>query len=307
MVPFEDTGLDQPELYGPSFDINGDLIFESASEQASDNLPAIIQVQKRLVQLGYKLVADGVVGVRTKNALKSLQLLLGVEEEGGVVGAKTLDALSRTRHDGFADDEEDVDDKIEFNKGQKVRYWVGESPGYLSRERVLKEIDDALQAWSTHISIDFTMVEVKGRSDLIIEWSDHSSRHETNFGNERGGALAFTAPGQSITLDISEIWQLQGDAPREVMARGHKWPTFYLYPIVLHEIGHAIGLHHSMKKEDVMLPFYDAKAVELSANDIRRAVALYGRNSAEKPRGWFSGCFGGLGGSSGKVAPDTVV
>ena len=47
-------------------------------------------------------------------------------------------------------------------------------------------------------------------------------------------------------------------------------PTVSLYYTALHELGHAMGLDHSIYPDDVMSPWYNPKQTRLSANDRRR-------------------------------------
>ena len=58
-------------------------------------------------------------------------------------------------------------------------------------------------------------------------------------------------------------------------------PTISLYYTALHELGHTLGLDHSISAGDVMSPWYNPKQIKLSENDKRRLikVAVYGKKS----------------------------
>ena len=43
------------------------------------------------------------------------------------------------------------------------------------------------------------------------------------------------------------------------------------HSVVLHEMGHVLGLGHSKNSEDVMSPWYNASLKALTQNDIDRA------------------------------------
>jgi hypothetical protein len=71
-----------------------------------------------------------------------------------------------------------------------------------------------------------------------------------------------------VHLDADENWHAGGDLD--------------IYTVVLHELGHAIGLGHSDNPGDVMYPYYH-RGAQLSANDIGAAQELYGLRQGAAP------------------------
>jgi len=92
----------------------------------------------------------------------------------------------------------------------------------------------------------------------------------------RGGTLAHAyLPNQGprsgdIHFDDDEDWTLGSERGTDVIQ------------VVVHEIGHSLGLEHSKEDRQVMFPSYRGymASVELGPEDIRKVQSLYG-----KPRG----------------------
>ena len=118
-------------------------------------------------------------------------------------------------------------------------------------------------------------------ADLVIGWSDHSKTNEKKFDGP-GGKLA-EADKSSIQLDSAEQWLLHGvgwaghiHGARTELEKGAS-PGFFLAPVLLHEIGHSLGLTHDVKDQsEVMAPHYDAEKVILTPRDKERVRTAYG-------------------------------
>ena len=80
-----------------------------------------------------------------------------------------------------------------------------------------------------------------------------------------GGTLA-QAGRTFIHLDVAEIWGVRGVASKP--------GAFMIFPVVLHEMGHVLGLAHSKDPLDVMSPYYRPELEALTENDVRRAEAV---------------------------------
>ena len=79
-------------------------------------------------------------------------------------------------------------------------------------------------------------------------------------------------------LDSSEHWGLHGigwDGARSEVPPGAP-PRFLLAPVLLHEIGHALGLTHCQPTEEVMAPHYSPERIALTPRDKERARLAYG-------------------------------
>lgn len=143
---------------------------------------------------------------------------------------------------------------------------VGSTPAYLSREIILAEIQESFAHWSAVLqavglpTIEYS--ESSSSADVHIIWGRPPARNgEAEF--FLSGSIARTQDG-TIYLNPDKSWQLRSDLEGEKMAVNG---SFQLIPVVLHEIGHILGLPHSIVQGDVMFPRYQPDACQLCDND----------------------------------------
>ena len=179
------------------------------------------------------------------------------------------------------DSHEDAADRPNFTPGSTVTYVVEAGPGELPRGKLLHEISQMFTCWAGPTASGLTFKRLPlARADeanLVIGWEDHSETNLDKFDGP-GGKLA-EASSTSILLDASERWMLHGAGwsryCRTPVEPG-RGPAFYVAPVILHEIGHVLGLSHSHRSGDVMASLYSADRVVLSENDKARVRAAYG-------------------------------
>lgn len=136
------------------------------------------------------------------------------------------------------------------DEGVMGRWPVGEVVIRVYRDDLLRPAVQAVRSWN--IGALVTTGDVN--PDIGIRWSD---------GGPVGEARVNVADGErithaEITIDASLPWTTQGYDLDEVM---------------LHEIGHALGLNHSFVPDDVMYPSIHSD--DLTDNDKRRIQELY--------------------------------
>ena len=154
--------------------------------------------------------------------------------------------------------------------GIELRYQIANSPGDIPLDLVAAEIRRALAEWAKHGNVRFVPT-LDGQGDATIAIRFARGSH--------GDAYPFDGPGRVLAhtfypsppnpeplagdmhLDADETWGIGVNTD--------------LYTVVLHELGHALGIGHSDQPGAVMYPYYRSLSI-LSSNDIAAVQSLYG-------------------------------
>jgi len=185
------------------------------------------------------------------------------------------------------DGPEDQGDVANYPPGSTVTYAVEAGPGYLPRGKLLNEVSAMFFEWAGPLGSGLRFkrlpAEQAASAQLTISWEDHSSTNPSKFDGP-GGKLA-DADATKIVFDSSERWMLHGGGWTENRSVKEEaaGPAFFLGPVLLHEIGHALGLVHSSVPTDVMAPYYEPDRVKLTDRDKARVRAVYGSGSGGPP------------------------
>lgn len=150
-----------------------------------------------------------------------------------------------------------------------LTYSFGPMSGQLATDEVRTLVQRALAEWARYARLTFTESPNRYASRNIDILFGHGSHGDPYPFDGRGGVLAHTfypAPPNSeplagdLHLDADEDWAN---------------PTAVdLYSVILHELGHALGLGHSGDPNSVMYAFY-RPATQLTKDDILSLQQLY--------------------------------
>lgn len=248
VLPLADTAVPAPVLLGPWFENDGTLRLHSAGSE-------VLQLQKALFKLGYlpEMSCTGIFDTITEEAVKEFQRFSGLKETD-VCDASTKGLVTAQRYDVEGDV---ISGGALPHLGPLVTYAVGALPGYLQgahRCETLREIDEAIQQWAEVVGLTFQRTsELHARLQVSFQ--------PLGAPPSPGGQLA-QASAQGIVLDSSERWLLRSQKKPQRFRK-----AFYLYPVVLHEMGHCLGMKHSSNRDDVMWPYYREDLWTLSDAD----------------------------------------
>ena len=155
-----------------------------------------------------------------------------------------------------------------------VQYFVQNVTEKVEANSAYAEVERAIREWTRFANITLTPTD---RADALrtvaIRFAGGAHGDEYAF-DGAGKTLAHTfypAPPNSepsagdLHLDADEDWQVGGGID--------------IFSVVLHEMGHALGLGHSTQPGAVMYPYYRV-ATGLAADDIAGIQDLYGAPAA---------------------------
>jgi peptidoglycan hydrolase-like protein with peptidoglycan-binding domain len=204
---------------------------------------------------------QGVFDEHTMEAVRALQRTAGLPETGVVNGdIRTLLQTPRCAvPDGIAP--ADPNNKFaSFGKWSTSSLtWKVLNTDDVTQTQATEAVRAAFATWSAQTLLSFT--EVTGTADIEIEFVEIDGA---------GGVLAWAAgPGMysgngDIEIDTAETWSVATPTPSG---------NFDLQMIVLHEIGHSLGLDHSSFGDAIMIPFF-SPGVQDRVLDVDDAVGI---------------------------------
>ncbi|XP_046986145.1 matrilysin-like [Schistocerca americana] len=216
-----------------------------------------------------------------RNALILLQEKFNLKPTGEI-SDETFELIRRPRC-GVEDHAQSFTSHIDkWNKKNIKWYYAGSS----KRTKELTEI--AFNTWKEHT--DLTFEEDQSNSDIIISNKRRLHRKETSgqhFCSKpfdgTGGVLGhafypdINNNAVEIHMDQDEDWYFEIDTntPKE---------KINFCAVLVHEIGHTLGLAHSAENTSIMYPMYNSSNIELSKDDILGIQSLYGKQDEDESK-----------------------
>ncbi len=133
-------------------------------------------------------------------------------------------------------------------------------------------VAQAFQTWAAASGITFKEVAAGAKSDITVGWGDLDPTDSGALGytntTTRGGLIQ----GATIRLEDPGEDALVADATG---AYSYSGSTTTLEQLVLHEIGHTLGMAESSKINSIMFPELGSGNTTLSASDLQEIAILY--------------------------------
>ncbi|XP_041936115.1 stromelysin-3 isoform X1 [Alosa sapidissima] len=156
-----------------------------------------------------------------------------------------------------------------------LTYKIMRMPWQMNKEQVRLVLQEALKVWSDVTPLTFTEVP-SGRADIVIDFTRYWHGDNLPFDGP-GGILAHaffprTHREGDIHFDYDETWTVGNNMGTDLLQ------------VAAHELGHVLGLQHSLVPGSIMSPFYSfSYPLRLSEDDKRGIQYLYGaRGSPER-------------------------
>lgn len=171
-----------------------------------------------------------------------------------------------------------------------VRYAVTKGTLDVPRSHIYyKAVNLAFTAWEIECKLKLKPVRALDNPDITIQWVQ--GKDDPYFGSDSSilawAGYPFTQFQGQLVLNDDKIWTTDGksiDAAtytkitgKPVQNPANRFKTYNMNQTLRHEIGHLLGLAHSIScPECVMNPSYN-ETLQLQPNDILRIRAKYGK------------------------------
>jgi predicted Zn-dependent protease len=267
---------------------SGDTVSDDHDERvlelkASNRRPAVFNekfIETYLQTFGYlrnergNVTSDGEVSnEKLVNALKSFQQFMGISSTGQV-DAQTSSLMMRKRC-GNAD-LYSSDGTFALWKKSVITWNITHFPKTVKESDLREQLHQAFAAWEIVIPMDFVEVERADKADIVISFEDSENdwqRDPTHLTIARAsGPIA-----SRVWISADEHWGTNN----ELNQTGTD-----LFNVLVHEIGHILGMRHSPDSGSMMHPLFERPTTQVrpvvTPDDVERLRNLY--NIADPPQ-----------------------
>ena len=163
----------------------------------------------------------------------------------------------------------------------------------ISKRQLKRAVNLAVSTWNFEIPLKFKSAW-NTQADIEIRFK---TKDEDKYFKDRPSVLAYAYyPGQGkasgkVVFNASYIWDLKGKgiSGKNAIKKGlvdNAYPTnilktYNLYAVLIHELGHTLGLKHDISGAkdgaDIMDAYYSVTNLDLSDRDIYRIRVKYGQ------------------------------
>lgn len=240
-----------------------------------------INVGEYLYQFGYVNTSDSTI-IDLQGALTRFQDFYGLPSDGSQ-NDETIELMNKPRC-GVADP---VNEFQTFSHKWNKTNLTWHFP--LANRSQIQAATKAFDVWQNKTNLVFHNGEKD--PDIIIKFGDELNKHG-NHADCMGGDCPYLFDGPSGVLGHA-YFPRAGDKCIEIhLDRAESW--YYEYTdthfgktnfiaVLLHEIGHTLGLQHSSDSNAVMNAYYRG-LVDLNEDDILGVRSLYGDTTPDPPR-----------------------
>ncbi len=129
-------------------------------------------------------------------------------------------------------------------------------------------LDQAFALWADASQLTFTAVTAGADLNISFVAGDHGDTFPFDGSGSNLGHAYFPGSGRpgDVHLCDTENWVIGGSQEGDID----------LFTVLVHEIGHALGVEHSLNDDAVMWPSYMGSIVALAEDDIDSIQKLYG-------------------------------
>jgi len=158
----------------------------------------------------------------------------------------------------------------------------------ISKRQLKRAVNLAISTWNFEIPLKFKSAW-KTQADIEIRFR---TKEEDNYFKDKPSVLAYAYfPGQG---SVSGQVVFDEAIKKGLVENAHAsniLKTYNIYAVLIHELGHTLGLKHDVSGasdgKDIMDPYYSVDNLDLSDRDIYRIRVKYGQRVWDRFK-WYN-------------------